>query len=410
MAQDTVVLAYSGGLDTSCILKWLKLKGHRVIAYVADLGQGEDLAQIRRNAEVTGADGVVIDDLRRELVTDYIFPALRGRALYENRYLLGTSLARPVIASHQVAAARAQGATAVAHGATGKGNDQVRFELTYKALAPELRVIAPWKDPEFLARFQGRTDLIRYAREQGIDIPVTLEKPYSTDANLLHKSYESGVLEDPDHRPAAEIFTVCVDPRRAPDEETLVELELVDGTPVRAADLTLGRSETDPLALFELLNAAGARNGVGRVDMVENRFVGIKSRGCYETPGGTLLHEALRDLEGLCMDREVLRLRDLLAQRFADAIYNGFWFSPEMAVLRVALDKCAEGVTGTVRLALYKGNVMPAGRSSPVALYDQRLSSMDVEGGFSQTDSQGFIRIHALRLMAHARVARLRGQ
>ncbi|MBX3468439.1 MAG: argininosuccinate synthase [Planctomycetes bacterium] len=406
--SDKVVLAYSGGLDTSCILKWLELKGYDVVAFVADIGQHDDMDQVRRNAETTGASKVVVKDLRREFVTDYIFPAIRGRAVYENRYLLGTSLARPIIAKGQVDVALAEGARFVSHGSTGKGNDQVRFELGYWSLAPELRVIAPWKDPEFLARFKGRSDLIKFAKEQGINIPVTLEKPYSTDENLLHKSYESGILEDPARRPDPSMFTVCVDPREAPEAETVVEVEFRDGTPVRATNKTTGRSETDPLALFALVNEAGASNGVGRVDMVENRYVGIKSRGVYETPGGTILHEALRDLEGLTMDREVLKLRDSLAPRFAECIYNGYWFSPEMRVLRIALDACMQGVDGTVSLALYKGNVTTIGRSSPMCLYDRDLSSMDIEGGFQQTDSAGFIRIHAIRLKAAAALERKR--
>jgi argininosuccinate synthase len=405
---DKVCLAYSGGLDTSCILKWLKLKGYDVIAMVADIGQHDDMEQVRKNALATGASKVVIRDGKREFVTDFIFPALRGRAVYENRYLLGTSLARPIIAKHQVEVALAEGAKYVSHGSTGKGNDQVRFELGYWSLAPELRVIAPWKEPEFLAKFKGRSDLIRYAKEQEIDIPVTLEKPYSTDENLLHKSYESGILEDPARRPDASMFTVCVDPREAPDAETLVEVEFKDGTPVRATNKATGKSASDPLALFTLVNEVGAQNGVGRIDMVENRYVGIKSRGVYETPGGTILHTALRDLEGLTMDREVLKLRDSFSPRFAECIYNGYWFSPEMDVLRVAIDKCMEGVDGSVTLALYKGNCMAVARSSPVSLYDEKMSSMDVEGGFQQADSAGFIRTHAIRLKAAAALKRKR--
>ncbi|MCA8923383.1 MAG: argininosuccinate synthase [Planctomycetes bacterium] len=400
MSTNTVVLAYSGGLDTSCILKWLKLKGYDVIAFVADVGQQEDFEQVRRNAEITGADEVVIQDLKREFVTDYIFPALRGNAVYEGEYLLGTSLARPLIAKHQIALARERGAGYVSHGATGKGNDQVRFELAYYALAPQIHVISPWKDREFLDRFKGRVDLINYAKEQGIDIPVSLEKPYSCDENLFHKSYESGILEDPMVRPDKDMFDVTVDPMDAPDEETVVEVEFTDGTPTR---LTVGdRSETDPLALLVLANEVGRKNGVGRIDIVENRFVGIKSRGVYETPGGTILFKALRDLEGVAMDREVLKLRNMLSPKFAEIIYNGFWFSPEMDFLTAAIKKSQEFITGTVRLALYKGNVTCIGRSSPSSLYDQELSSMDIEGGFDQTDSKGFIKVNAVRLRAHA--------
>ena len=396
---ETVVLAYSGGLDTSVILKWLKLKGYKVVAFVADVGQREDFDQVRRNAEVTGADEVIIKDLKREFVTDYIFPAIRGNAVYEGRYLLGTALARPVIAKHQIQVALERKAQWVAHGATGKGNDQVRFELAYHALAPRVGIISPWKDREFLESFKGRTDLINYAKANKIDIPVTLEKPYSNDENLMHKSYESGVLEDPGYRPHADMFDVTVDPRDAPNEETELEIEFKDGTPLRVT--SGGRTETDPLELFMFLNELGSKNGVGRIDIVENRFVGIKSRGVYETPGGTILYKALRDLEGLAMDREVARLRDMLAPKLAEIIYNGLWFSPEMDFLRAAVKKSQEVIDGVVKLALYKGNVTCIGRSSPSSLYDKDLSSMDIEGGFDQTDSKGFIKVNALRLKAH---------
>jgi argininosuccinate synthase len=403
MSNKTVVLAYSGGLDTSVILKWLKLKDYKVIAYVADVGQDEDFEQVRKNAEITGADKVVIKDLKREFVTDYIYPAIAGNALYEGRYLLGTALARPIIAKGQIEVALEEGAGWVSHGATGKGNDQVRFELAYWALAPQIRVIAPWKTPEFLEQFKGRVDLINYAKEQGIDIPVTLEKSYSCDENIMHKSYESGVLEDPMHRPDADMFTVTLDPRDAPDEETEIEVEFKDALPVRVKRLSDGKEVTkeDPLALFEFLNELGRANGIGRIDIVENRFVGIKSRGVYETPGGTILYTALRDLEGIAMDKEVQRLRDTLSPKFAEIIYNGFWFSPEMEFLSGAFEKGQQLIDGIVRLSLYKGNCRPTGRSSPSSLYDQDLSSMDIEGGFDQTDSTGFIRINALRLKAH---------
>lgn len=401
MSKPTVVLAYSGGLDTSCILKWLKLKGYNVVAYVADVGQEDDFEQVRQNAIRTGADKVVVRDLKREFVTDYIFPAIRGAAVYEGRYLLGTSLARPVIAKGQVEVALAEGAGYVSHGATGKGNDQVRFEFAFAALAPQLKVIAPWKDPEFLEKFKGRSDLIRYAKENGINIPVTLEKPYSTDENLMHKSYESGLLEDPMHRPDPEMFTVCVDPRKAPDVETVIEIEFKDGTPVRVKNLNDGHQETDPLKLFVYINELGRKNGVGRIDIVENRFIGIKSRGVYETPAGTILHAAHRDIEGVAMDQEVQRLRDTLSPKFAQIIYNGFWFSPEMDFLMAAVNKSQELIDGVVHMALYKGNAIAVGRQSPNSLYNRDLSSMDIEGGFSQTDSAGFIRIHSLRLKAH---------
>jgi argininosuccinate synthase len=403
--SETVVLAYSGGLDTSCILKWLKLKGYTVIAYVANVGQDDDMEQVRRNAEATGADKVVIKDLRREFVTDYILPAIRGNAIYEGRYLLGTALARPVIAKHQIEVAREHGATLVSHGATGKGNDQVRFELTYWALEPTIRVISPWKESEFLEQFKGRPDMIRYCQEQDIKIPVSLEKPYSMDENLLHKSYESGILEDPLQRPDPGMFQMTVDPRDAPDQETVIELEFRDGHPIRLTNETDQTTTTDPLELFLALNVVGCANGIGRIDIVENRFVGIKSRGVYETPGGTILHMALRDLEGVAMDREVLRLRDMLSPKLAEIIYNGFWFSPEMDFLNAAMEKSQELIDGVVRLSLYKGNVTTIGRSSPSSLYDQDLSSMDIEGGFDQTDSAGFIRVNAVRLKAHNAIA-----
>ncbi|MBI2893205.1 MAG: argininosuccinate synthase [Deltaproteobacteria bacterium] len=406
MANETVVLAYSGGLDTSCILKWLKLKGHRVVAFIADVGQEDDFEAARRRAVKTGADAVHVADLKRELVTDFIFPAIAGCGIYERRYLLGTAIARPLIAKGQVEIAHSEKATAVSHGATGKGNDQVRFELAYAALAPQMKVIAPWKDAEFLARFQGRSDLIRFAKEHEIEIPVTLEKPFSTDENLMHKSYESGILEDPNRSPDKDMFTVCVDPTRAPDRVTTIEIEFKDAMPVAVKNLSDGHRETDPLALFGTLNRLGRENGVGRVDMVENRFVGIKSRGVYETPGGTILHSALRDLEGIAMDKQVLRLRDMLAPEYAAIIYNGFWFSPEMEFLGAALKKAQELVDGTVRLELYKGNATPVGRYSPSSLYNEELSSMDVAGGFDQSDSFGFIRINALRLMAHQVIVR----
>jgi len=404
--KNTVVLAYSGGLDTSCILKWLKLKGFRVIAFVGDVGQRDDFDQVRRNAEITGADKVVIEDLRAELVSDYVFPAVRANAIYEGRYLLGTSLARPIIAKRQVEIALQENAGWVAHGATGKGNDQVRFELAFWALAPHIGIIAPWKDREFLDRFKGRPDLIRFAHEQGIDIPVTLEKPYSTDENLFHKSYESGILEDPMRRPEKDMFTVCVDPKDAPDAETVVEIEFRDGTPVRVTTPADGVTVTTPLDMMLRLNDLGRANGVGRVDMVENRFVGIKSRGVYETPGGTILMAAHRDLEGIAMDKEVMHLRDMLSPKYAEVIYNGLWFSPEMEFLTAAIDKSQELIDGVVRVALYKGNVICIGRTSSSSLYDRKLSSMDIEGGFDQTDSAGFIRINALRLKAHRIITR----
>jgi argininosuccinate synthase len=406
MITKKVVLAYSGGLDTSCILKWLKLEGYSVIAFIGDVGQDDDFDEIGRRATATGADAVHVVDLKREFVTDYILPAIAGGAIYEGRYLLGTSLARPPLAKAQIDVARQENADGVSHGATGKGNDQLRFELAYAALAPRLEVVAPWKIAGFLEKFQGRTDLIRFAKEHHIECPVTLEKPFSTDENLMHRSYESGMLEDPARPPDKSIFTVCVDPTDAPDEVTNIEIEFVDARPVRVKNLNDGREETDPLALFTYLNELGGANGIGRIDIVENRFIGVKSRGIYETPGGTILHIALRDLEGIAMDKQVQRLRDMMAPEYAAIIYNGFWFSPEMEFLAGALEKSQQLIDGVVQLELYKGNASPVGRSSPSSLYNEKLSSMDVAGGFNQTDSDGFIRINALRLMAHRLIVR----
>ncbi|ACB09392.1 MAG TPA: argininosuccinate synthase [Thermotoga sp.] len=399
--KEKVVLAYSGGLDTSVILKWLCEKGFDVIAYVANVGQKDDFDAIKEKALKTGASKVYVEDLRREFVTDYIFTALLGNAMYEGRYLLGTAIARPLIAKRQVEIAEKEGAQYVAHGATGKGNDQVRFELTYAALNPNLKVISPWKDPEFLAKFKGRTDLINYAMEKGIPIKVSKKRPYSEDENLMHISHEAGKLEDPAYIPDEDVFTWTVSPKDAPDEETLLEIHFENGIPVKVVNLKDGTEKTDPLELFEYLNEVGAKNGVGRLDMVENRFIGIKSRGVYETPGATILWTAHRDLEGITMDKEVMHLRDMLAPKFAELIYNGFWFSPEMEFLLAAFRKAQENVTGKVTVSIYKGNVMPVARYSPYSLYNPELSSMDVEGGFNATDSKGFINIHALRLKVH---------
>ena len=396
-----LILAYSGGLDTACILKVLVERGWEVVAFIADVGQHEEFDEIARRAEATGAAKVAITDLRREFVTDFIFPAVAGNAIYENRYLLGTSLARPLIARAQVEVARAEGAVAVAHGATGKGNDQVRFELAYAALAPDLEIISPWKEREFLERFEGRPDLLAYAAEHGIPIEATAEKPYSTDENLMHRSYESGVLEDPLAAPPDDLFKLTRAPRRGPAEPARLEIHFKNALPTRVVDLDDGTVHEDPLELFLFLNEVAGRHGVGRVDMVENRFVGIKSRGVYETPGGTVLHHALRDLEGIAMDREVLRLRDSLSPKFTELIYNGFWFSPEMDFIRAAFAKSEELIDGRVRLELYKGGIAIQGRESHSSLYDRELSSMDVEGGYDQADARGFIRINALRLRAH---------
>ena len=399
--MEKVILAYSGGLDTSVILKWLIEKGYETIAFVADVGQKDNYEKVKEKALACGAAKVYVEDVKREFVTDFIFTALRGGAKYEGRYLLGTSLARPIIAKHQIEIARKEKAAYVSHGATGKGNDQVRFELTCYALEPGIKVIAPWKNSEFLAQFKGRTDLLNYAHAHNIPVEATHAAPYSTDGNLMHISYEAGVLEDPKARPPKGMFKLTVDPKDAPDKETNIAVTFKGGVPVKVKNLDNNREETDPLALFVLLNEIGGKNGVGRTDMVENRYVGIKSRGVYESPGATILWAAHQDLEALTMDREVFRLKESLMPRFAELIYYGYWFSPEMEFLVNAFNKCQETVNGTVYIELYKGNVTIVGRESENSLYDQHLSSMDAEGGFDQRLSDGFIKINAMRLKAH---------
>ena len=409
MAKKKVVLAYSGGLDTACILKTLLQRDYDVIAYVADVGQREDFDEVAERARKTGASEVYVEDLKREFVTDFIFPAIAGNAVYENRYLLGTSLARPVIARRQVEIALDENADAVAHGATGKGNDQVRFELAFAALAPQLEIIAPWKEREFLNRFRGRSDLLAFAREHAIPVEATVEKPFSSDENLMHRSYEAGILEDPGSPPPDDMFKLVRPLHETPDEPADVTIHFEDALPVKVEHAD-GTAHDDPVQLFAYLNEVAGMHGVGRIDMVENRFVGIKSRGVYETPGGTVLHHALRDLEGLAMDREVLRLRDMLSPRFAEIIYNGFWFSPEMDFIQAAFRQSEKLITGRVDLRLFKGNVISRGRTSSSALYDKELSSMDVAGGYDQEDARGFIRINGLRLRAHKLILRKTGE
>ncbi|MDO9548878.1 MAG: argininosuccinate synthase [Candidatus Marinimicrobia bacterium] len=401
MKQEKVILAYSGGLDTSVILKWLSNKGYDVICYVADVGQKEDFNAVREKALKTGASKVYIEDLKEEFVMEYIYPALRGNAIYEGRYLLGTALARPLIAKRHIEIAAIEGTNKVSHGSTGKGNDQVRFEFAFYALNPDVEIISPWKDPEFLAEFKGRSDMITYAKKYGIPVKASIEKSYSEDDNLMHISHEAGILEDPEFRPYEDIFSKTVHPKNAPDEETILEIEFKDGFPIRVANQTEAVEKTDSLELFMYLNEIGSKNGVGRVDMVENRFVGIKSRGIYESPGATILWAAHRDLEGIAMDKEVMHIRDMLTPKFSELIYNGFWFSPEMDFLMNAFEKSQEKIDGTVYLSIYKGNVNTIGRKSPISLYDQELSSMDVEGGYNAVDCKGFIKINAIRLKAH---------
>jgi argininosuccinate synthase len=389
-----VVLAYSGGLDTSVILRWL-IERYRceVVAFCADLGQGEELIPVRDKALRTGATSVHIVDLRDQFVRDFIFPMLRANAVYEGAYLLGTSIARPLIARAQVEIARREGADGVAHGATGKGNDQVRFELTYAALAPHLRVIAPWREWDLTSR----TDLIDFARDHDIPVPVTAERPYSMDRNLFHISYEGGILEDPWAAPPDKMFLLTNAPEAAPDVPIEVLIEFEAGDPV-----AVDGERLDPVALFTRLNRLGGEHAVGRVDLVENRFVGMKSRGVYETPGGTILHVARRALEALTLDREVLHLRDSLVPRYAEMIYYGFWYAPEREALQGLIDDCARDVTGTVRVKLYKGNVTVTGRRSPRSLYRTDFATFETDSVYRQRDAEGFINLNALRLRIRA--------
>ena len=390
-----IVLAYSGGLDTSVILAWLKdTYGCPVVAYAADLGQGDEVSGIREKALNTGADDVVVDDLKEEFVRDFVWPALRANAVYESTYLLGTSLARPLIARGQVEVARRVGADAVSHGATGKGNDQVRFELAYMALEPGLKIIAPWR----LWDFKGREDLMAYARSKNIPVPVTPKKPYSSDRNLLHISFEGGILEDTWAEPPEDMFVLSVPPEAAPDHAEYVEIGFERGNAV-----SLNGEALSPSGLLARLNELGGRNGIGRVDMVENRYVGMKSRGVYETPGGTILRTAHIAMESITVDREVMRIRDGLIPRYSDMIYNGYWFSPEREMLQALIDDTQKNVAGVVRLKLYKGNCIVAGRRSQVSLYDPDFATFEEDEVYRQADAEGFIRLNGLRL----KIARL---
>ncbi|MFC1736614.1 argininosuccinate synthase [Candidatus Hydrogenedentota bacterium] len=393
-----IVLAYSGGLDTSVIVKWLIDKyDAEVIAFAADLGQGEELEPLNEKAIKTGASKIYIEDLREEFVQDFVFPMMRANAVYEGTYLLGTSIARPLIAKKQVEIAKAEGTNIISHGATGKGNDQVRFELTAFALMPDVQVIAPWREWDY----QGRMDLIEYAKEQGVDVPVTVEKPYSSDRNLLHISFEGGILEDPWSEPPDDMFLLTVSPEKAPDAPTYIEVEYESGNPV-----AVDGNKLSPATLMEGLNRIGGENGIGRADMVENRFVGMKSRGVYETPGGTILQAAHRAVESITMDRELMFLRDSLMPKYAQLVYNGFWFAPERLMLQTAIDESQKNVSGTARLKLYKGNCTVVGRKSDNSLYDDSLATFEEDTVYNQADAAGFIKLNALRL----RVAAMKGK
>ncbi len=389
-----IVLAYSGGLDTSVILKWLSEEYQcPIVAYAADVGQEEDWDAVRAKGLATGAEKVIISDLKKEFVEDYIFPAFRSNAIYEGSYLLGTSLARPIIAKEQVRIAHAEGADSVSHGATGKGNDQVRFELAYLGIDPSLTIIAPWR----IWDLNSRKKLVEYAKEHSIPVPVTKEKPYSSDENLLHISFEGGILEDPWNEPDEAMFKLTVSPEKAPDIPTYLEIDFTNGDPV-----ALDGVKMDPLPLFMRLNSLGGANGIGRLDLVENRFVGMKSHGVYETPGGTILRAAHRDLETITMDREVMRIRDSLVARYAELVYNGFWFSPERELLQTTMDATQKTVNGTVRLKLYKGNCIPVGRKSGQSLYQESFATFEEDQVYDQADAGGFIRLNGLRLRIQA--------
>ena len=403
-----IVVAYSGGLDTSVLLNWLKeAYSAEIIAFCADVGQEEELDGLEEKALRTGATKCYIDDLREEFARDFIFPMMQAGAIYEGQYYLGTSIARPLIAKRMVEIAQAEGAHAIAHGATGKGNDQVRFELTAAALAPRLEVIAPWRLEVFREQFPGRAEMIAYAEEHAIPVAASAKKPYSMDRNLLHISFESGMLEypwfdasAPEHK---EMYKLSVSPEDAPDKPEMVELDFVDGICV-----AVNGEKLTPLGVMQKLNVLGGRNGIGRVDMVENRFVGMKSRGVYETPGGAILHFAHRQMESLTMDREVMHLRDSLIPKYATLVYNGFWFAPERLALQALVSESQKGVTGTVRVKLYKGNTIAAGVKSPQSLYHPEIATMEADPtkAYNQTDATGFIRLNGLRLRVAAEVGR----
>jgi len=405
--KTKVLLAYSGGLDTSVILHWLIARNYDVVCALIDVGQEEDFAYARNKAVLIGASSVHIIDAKAEFVDNYIFPSIATHALYEGKYLLGTSLARPLIADKLVNIAKQEGINTFAHGATGKGNDQVRFELTILKLMPQATIISPWKDPEFLKEFSGRPTMIAYSQKHGIPITSTLEKPYSIDENLMHTSFEGGKLEDASYTPSKDMYKKTVAPQDAPDSEDTILVEFQEGIPVSVADIKSGEKVSGSLALFNFLNKLGGKHGIGRIDMVESRFVGLKSRGVYETPGGTILRQAHLDLEGITLDREVMLLKESMAPKIAQLIYNGFWFSPEMEFLMAAINQSQKRVSGKVYLTLYKGNVIVNGRESAYSLYDSTLASMDVHGGYDQTDAKGFIRLNALRLISDSKVGAL---
>ena len=399
MKKEKLVLAYSGGLDTSVIVHWLNNQGYEVIALCLDLGQKvEDLDEILEKGQKAGAAKVLVENVEEEFVKDYVFSSIHWNALYEGTYLLGTSLARPLIAKKQIEIAEKEGASAVSHGATGKGNDQVRFELSYYALKPDIRVIAPWKIPEFYQNYPGRSELLDYAKKFGIPVKATKESPWSSDENLMHISFESGMLEDPWQAPLQEMFELSKSPQQAPADPQEILIEFKNGSPT-----AVDGKKFSPSKLLRQFNEVGGKHGIGRVDMVESRFVGMKNRGVYETPGGTILHIAHRAIESITLNRGVINLKDSLMPRFAQLTYDGFWFSPEMEILLDMVKKTQEPVNGTVRLELYKGNCTVTGRKSPNSLYVEDMATMEADhGAYDPKDAVGFIKLHALPLRIHA--------
>ena len=403
--KKKIVLAYSGGLDTSVLLSWIKeTYDAEMIAFCANVGQDDELKGLNAKAKKTGASKIYIDDLQDEFARDFIFPMMQAGAIYEGQYFLGTSIARPLIAKRMVEIAKAEGATAIGHGATGKGNDQVRFELTTAALAPDLEIIAPWRDERFRTQFPGRAEMIAYCEEKKIPVQASAKKPFSMDRNLLHISYEGGILEDPWSEPYDDMFTLSVAPEKAPDKAEYVEVDFEAGNPVR-----INGEALSPAALLAKANEIGGRHGVGRVDLVENRYVGMKSRGVYETPGGTLLHVAHRAVESITLDREVMHLRDQFIPRYAEMVYYGYWYAPERTMLQAAVDESQRAVTGTARLKLYKGNAIVAGRKSVRSLYNPEVATFEDDQVYRQADAEGFIRLNALRLRIRAMVEKAAG-
>ncbi|TFK52038.1 argininosuccinate synthetase [Heliocybe sulcata] len=409
-SKGRVLLAYSGGLDTSCILAWLIEQGYETVAFMADVGQEEDFEAARAKALKVGAEKFILEDLRREFVEELIYPAIQANCIYENVYLLGTSLARPVIARGMIAVAEREGCDFVSHGCTGKGNDQVRFELAFYGLKPDIKVIAPWRIPEFYTRFAGRQALLAFAAEKSIPVQQTAAKPWSTDENLFHISYEAGILEEPDTTPPADMWKLTVAPEDAPDAPERLSIEFKAGLPVKVT-LADGKAVTDAVDMFLELNRVARKHGVGRIDIVENRFIGVKSRGCYESPGATVLRAAHVDLEGLTLDRNVRALRDqFVTVELSRILYNGHFFTPESEFVRSAIPASQRTVNGVVRLKLYKGNVVVEGRSSDEGLYDAQQSSMDELGGFEPTDTSGFIQIESIRIKKWAQANARKGQ